>query len=126
MAQVTSSNGLNMYVDSEEYNFGEVSGNAIVKFEFPFKRGAEEIEYIERNCGCSSAFYEDGKIKGELNISQANGSQEYGEGETPIEKFIFVWLNDGHRRYLGDDKKQRQMNPLKSWFRLAIRGKVVK
>lgn len=81
---------------------------------------------ISGNCGCTSAYFKDGKIKGTLDIKKANGSNDYPNGETAVSKYIFVWLNDGQPRFIADELKQKQQNPLKSWFKLSLNGSVVK
>lgn len=127
MAELTVNNGLTILVSSDKYDFGEVNPTDILDYEFPFHGSGDQIEYIEKGCGCTSAYYdaETNKIKGQLDIAKANGSKDYPEGETAINKHLFVWLNDGQPRFVADAKKQKQSNPKKSWFRLNLVGSVV-
>jgi len=125
--ELTVNNGLLTLVDAAVFDFGEVGEKDIKSYAFEFKGSEDQIEYLEKGCGCSSAFYKDGKIQGELDIAQANGNQPYNEGESAINpKYIFVYLNDGEPRFIADSLKQKQANPAKTFFKLSLIGKVVK
>lgn len=125
MAEINKENGLLALVDNDTYDFGEVSKDAVIEYSFPFKGSDAQIEYVEKGCGCTSAYFENGKIKGELNLAQANGGREYEAGDTAVQKSIVVWLNDGQSRFTANHRKERMMNNNKSFFRLNIAGKVV-
>lgn len=126
MAEINENNGLNALVNKTKHLFGEVKETDVLEYEFDFLGSPSQIEYIEKGCGCTSAFFKDGKIKGTLDLKKANGSQAYPNGETAIEKFIFVWLNDGQPRFVADELKQKVQNPLKAYFKLSLNGSVVK
>lgn len=82
---------------------------------------------ISGNCGCTDAFFDtaDNKIKGSLNIAKAS-HKGYPDGETAVNKNLFIWLNDGQPRFTADPQKRKRQNPLKAWFKLELSGKVVK
>lgn len=83
---------------------------------------------ISGNCGCTSAYWDSEKhaIVGTLDMSKAGPAGGYPSGETPITKYVFVWLNDGQSRFEADSKKQQRNNPQKAHLRLTLTGKVVK
>lgn len=124
--QLTEANGVQLYFDNLVFNYGDVAGDAVVEYEFPFKGEADQIEYVEKGCGCTSAYYEDGKVKGQLELAKTAPPNGYGDGSTPVMKYVFVYLNDGERRWVADERKQKQMNPNKSFVRLTLTGNVVK
>lgn len=125
MAEINKENGLLALVDNDTYDFGEVSQDAVIEYSFPFKGSDAQIEYIEKGCGCTSAYFENGAIAGSLDLPKANGNREYEPGETAVQKSIVVWLNDGQPRFIPNHRKERMMNNNKSFFRLNIAGKVV-
>lgn len=124
MAEITKANGLDEYVKDSIYKFGEVTPFDIVEYEFEFLGDPDDIGHVEKSCGCTSAYFKDGKIKGQLNIQQAQ--RNYEKGENPMNKYIFVYLNDGQPRFIADQLKQRQINPEKKFFKLQLAGTVVK
>lgn len=128
MAEITADKGLLVLVDKEKFLFGEQKEDAVVEYSFKFQGDSGQIEYIEKGCGCTSAYFneEKGTIEGTLDLAKANGAQGYSNGETAVNKYLFVWLNDGQKRFIADKQKQKLQNPKKSWFRLQLVGTVVK
>ena len=129
MGEITKGNGLLVLTDADTFDFGrEVKPEDVLDYSFKFSGTGDQIEYIEKGCGCTSAYYdkETNTIKGQLDLAKANGNTEYPNGETAISKFIFVWLNDGQPRFIADPLKQKQQNPEKAWFKLSLVGTVVK
>lgn len=124
MAEIKKETGLLLMVDKDIINLGEAKKDDVFDYEFEFKGTPEQIEYIEKSCGCTSAYFEDGKIKGKLDISKTQTS-DFPEGETVITKYIFVWLNDGQSRFIANERKERIGNPIKSYFKLTLTAKVV-
>ena len=127
MGQITNQNGLEVLVATDRYDFGEAKKDETIEYVFDFLGNADQIEYLEKSCGCSSAFFDEkeGVIRGKLDLSKANGNSEYSPGETAINKMVYVWLNDGQPRFIANHLKEKQQNPAKSWFRLDVVGKVV-
>ena len=105
--------------------FGEVGPDDVIDYNIPFKGDPELIEYIEKGCGCTSAFFRDGAIQGQIHVNQANGNQNYQPGLTTINKYVTVYVNDGQPRFMSDNLKQRKTNPQKSWFRIKLTFSVV-
>lgn len=127
MAELNKENGLLTFVNYHQHDFGQVGPEETIEYSFEFLGSEQQIEYIEKGCGCTSAYWdaETNSIKGELDLSKANGSQEYPKGETSVLKHIFVWMNDGQSRFVANSLKEKQHNPKKSFFRLELVGKVV-
>lgn len=126
MPELKNTNGGLTYVDSMTHYYGEVSEDAVIEYSFKFLKDGDEIEYLEKGCGCTSTEYSDNEIKGTLNLAKAKGNTAYLPGETVVTKYVFVWLNDGQPRFIADSLKRKLQNPKKKWFRLTISGMVVK
>ena len=124
MPELTKGSGLLDYIEDPIFKFENVGPTDIVDYEFPFKQSVQGIEYIEKGCGCTSAYFMDGKIKGQLDLAKAHGN--YEDGDTVISKFVFVWLNDGQPRFVADALKQKVPNPEKKWFKVQVTGTVTK
>lgn len=128
MGQITEVNGLDLFVENGVYNFGEVGPEDVIEYSIKFLKSADDIESVQKGCGCTSAYWDDEKhaIVGTLDMSKAGPAGGYPTGETVITKYIFVWLNDGQPRFEADSKKQQRNNPQKAHLRLTLTGKVVK
>lgn len=124
MSELTLNTGIQIYVEAPTFQFGERGPEDVVEFAFDYKANGNTIEYIQRGCGCSSAYWDEdnNQIKGTLELSKAGNFQP---GETPVSKDFLVYLNDGQKRYIADEAKQMVTNPNKTWFRLMIAGTVV-
>lgn len=120
--EVTTSNGLTMLVETHEYNFGQVGPKDVINYDFKFLGLPSQIEYIEKTCGCTSAFLEGGYFKGEIDMAAAG---DYKPGENTVTKWVYVWLNDGYPRFIANERKEKQLNQLKSYFKLKIYGQVI-
>lgn len=105
--------------------FGEVGPNDVLNYNVIFKGDPALIQYIEKGCGCTSAYFKDGMIQGSINVNQANGSQDYLPGSTVVNKYVTVYMNDGEPRFTSDDLKQRKTNPQKTWFRIKLTFNVI-
>lgn len=105
------------------FSFGTVKENDTVEFEFEFQGNKEDIQYIDKGCGCTDAYFEDGKIKGTLDISKAS---RYNPGLNPVNKYIHVYLNDGRGQYKADEKLRRVIDNDKESIRLQVAGMVEK
>jgi hypothetical protein len=127
MAELIKDKGLEAYIDDPIYNFGEVGASDTIEYSFAFKTGGDVIEYVEKGCGCTSAYWdeENNAIAGSLDMARAAPAKGYSEGRTTVTKYVFVWLNDGRDRFTSDDKKQKVQNPDKEWFRLQLVGTVI-
>jgi hypothetical protein len=123
MPELTKSTGIGEYVDDPNFNFGTVGPEDTIDYEFDFKKSVADLEYIEKGCGCTSAYFMDGKIKGQLDIAKAG---QYQDGDNTVSKYVFVWLNDGQPRFMADTVKQKVANPEKKWFKVQVHGTVTK
>ena len=103
---------------------GIKSPNDIIEFEFELNEGVtgDQIDQIATSCGvCTKAWYDQdvNKIIGTLDVSKAQG--QYNMGQTPINKTIIVYLNDGRRRFIGKEgTKESIADPKKEMERLNI------
>ena len=109
-------------VSKTEFDFGQASPTDVIEFEFDYNDHPDSIHYLEKSCGCTSAYFEDGKIKGVLDL---NKTGNYSSGETNVVKWVTIYLNDGEDRFIADDKKRKIINPNKGTIKLSIRGRVV-
>jgi hypothetical protein len=127
MGEITKNSELAILVEDSIFNMGEVSPTDVIPYSFTFNGTADQIEYLEKGCGCTSTSYDEknNKIVGTLDIQKANGNKEYPNGESSINKYIFVWMNDGQPRFVANLQKQKLLNPKKTWFKLALTGTVV-
>lgn len=121
--ELNENNGLSVLINDATYNFGDVKEDDVIKYEFEFLGNPNQIQYIEKGCGCTSAYFEDGKIKGELDMAKA---QSYESGENQVNKYVYVWLNDGQPRFMANNKKEKITNQNKAYFVLKLIGKVIK
>lgn len=94
----------------------------VISFEFELNDGitGEQIDHIVPDCGvCTKAKLVGNKIVGTVTLSKAQVS--YNPGKTPVTKNVYVYLNDGHPRFIGKDKTKEVMaNPDKQFERLNI------
>lgn len=117
------------YVPFEIYRFNNVSQDAEVEFEFPYlKPDHNFVHYVDNGCGCTRAWFEDGKVKGVLSVSKAGIPLDNGvpaKGTHPINKTITVMLDPSEHYLVAGPKKEKVINQKKPWFRLTIAGTVV-
>lgn len=111
------------YFKENIFKFGQVGPKDVINFEFEFDGDKKDIEYIDKGCGCTDAYFEDGKIKGTLNLAQA---ASYSEGLNPVNKYVIVYMNDGEPHYVRDEMLRRKINQDKHTERLQIAGMVLK
>ena|SRR5688500_7227005 len=124
MAELTTTTGLNRFVDNNVLNLGEVSPTDKVSFSLPWLAKEEAIEYIDPVCRvCTSAGYEDGKISGVLDIAKTG--MTFQPGETVVSKDVLVFLEDGQKRFIPGAKKIKQTNEFKTFIRIRLNAKVV-
>lgn len=119
--EINKNNGLSDFVDNDTFNFNEVSNTAQVEFEFPFKKDKDVIHYIDNGCGCTKAWFEDGKIKGILSIDKAG---QFQAGINPVNKIVTVMLDPQIQYITGGDKKEKIIDQNKRYFRLTLVGRV--
>lgn len=122
MGQLTKNSGLLSYVDTDTWKFGTVSKDAELSFEFDFKQDEKVIDYIDPGCGCTKAWFEDGKIKGTLSIPRAGN---FVEGEHHVGKSVTVMLFPEIPYHIGGPKKEKKINENKPYLRLNIAGTVL-
>lgn len=108
----------------EAFDMGEVGVTDKVTTFFELDElKADDIQYIWPGCGCSDAWYEDGKVYMTIDISQAG---DWKEARMPINKHAFVRLNDGEQEFIADPQKRRKTNEKRKLIRLHAFGVVVK
>ena len=112
---------LKQYVKTDVFKLGTVKSTDVIEYSFDFLGNAnDDIEYLEKSCGCTEAIFKDGQIKGHLDISKS-GKIESG---VTVTKYIYVYIKDGEPRFLRDEKYRKIPNPNKNWFRLQLSGLV--
>lgn len=120
--------GVFEYVPFEIYRFKDVSLETEVQFEFPYLKDPDFIDYVDNGCGCTRAWFEDGKIKGILSVSKAGVPVDengvFLKGVHPINKTISVMLDPSQKYLEGGAKKEKVINQNKPWFRLTLAGTV--
>lgn len=111
------------YVSHSIYNFGEVSPTDVLEFEIEWYKDKSDIDYIVKGCGCTSAYFEDGKIKGTLDMQKAGNFSN--PGITPVQKVFTVWLNDGHSQFRAKNERlEHELNPEKGQIRVTLFARV--
>lgn len=94
----------------------------IISFEFELNEGITEdqIDHIVPDCQvCTKAKLIGNKIIGTVDVSKAQ--YQYNSGKTPMNKTVFIYVNDGRPRFIGKDKTKEVMaNPDKEFERLNI------
>lgn len=121
MANLNGTEDIRKFIDDEPVQLGQdLEKDAQVPFEIAFKGQDSDIFFVFGGCHCTDAFYEDGKIKGTINIARSQYDRETGV----LTQYVMVYMNDGRDFYLQDSKKRRVSNPDKDWFRITLAGKV--
>lgn len=113
---------IGQYVPFNIWNFQAKSGKDVLRFEFPYLGDPEFIDYVEPGCGCTDAWYEDGKIKGILEIERAG---TYASGTNAINKTLTVMLDPTQRYLIPGEQKRKKVNQDKPWLRLSLAGTVI-
>lgn len=108
--------------DILNFNFGVKSPDDVVDFEFVYT-GDSEIFGVQKGCGCTDAFVEGNKIKGQLNLATA---QQYKDGLNDVSKSLSVYFDDGQPFYVQNDGKRLEFNRDKIRVALNVRGTVEK
>lgn len=121
MANLNGTEDFNKYLSEEVVQLGDKLGSdEVVDFKLKWAGAKEDIEYCFGSCHCTDAYYSDGHIQGTLNLSKSNYDRETGV----VSQYVHVYLNDGHKFFITDDKLRRIHNPTKSWVRIRLTGKV--
>ena len=121
MASIDQAEVTQKYIESDKIELGkELDPDSIVEFEVKWIGDENDIDFTFGSCSCTDTFFEDGKIKGTLNISKSN----YDRETKVISQYAYVYLKDNHRFFIADDKKRRINNPSKEWFRIHLTGLV--
>lgn len=101
---------------------GVKAPNDIIKFEFELNEGVtpDQIDHHTPDCLiCTKAKLIGNKLVGSLDLSKAQ--MQYNAGKTPINKVLYVYLNDGKPRFIGKEKtKEAMVNPEKGLERLTV------
>lgn len=102
------------------FNYGNAPESTTVTFEFKYEGDPEYIQYLDKTCSCTKAIYENGYVKGTLDLPAVQENSAYTQ-------YVNVFYNDGQERYKGDPvTKKRIDNPEKKFDRLMITGVVTK
>lgn len=120
MSEVIKKEELDRYIDGRVFKFENAGHKDVVSFEFPFKATEDVIDYIEPGCGCTKAWFEDGKICGTLTIANVGGLNP--EGSTAINKVVTVMLDPGERYLIAGEKKVKRVNEKKRFIKLTLAG----
>lgn len=105
------------YFEKQIVTLGERTEEEVVEFEFPFTGEPDDIQYIQKSCGCTDAYFKDGAVRGTLDMKTAG---RYQKGSNSVTKSIQVIMNDGKDRWISDDEKRIKPNPEKEIARLTI------
>lgn len=112
------------YFKKEVFDVGEVGTNDKVTTFFELDELTEDkILYVWPGCGCSDAWYEDGKVYMTIDIAQAG---DWKESKTPLNKYAFVRIDDGLPEFEADSQKRRKPNDKRELRRLQAFGVVVR
>ncbi len=84
---------LKQYVKTDVFKLGTVKSTDVIEYSFDFLGNAnDDIEYLEKSCGCTEAIFKDGQIKGHLDISKS------GKIELLIDVDDSGWYNEYYRK----------------------------
>ena len=115
------SNEVKIFKETKK-SYGERGPKDKIKFVFELSQGVTEdqIDYIYPDCGaCTQVIVKGNKIVGTIDLSKA--MPQYNDGLTPVNKTVFVKLNDGKRQFIPDSKtKLRKVNKDVKIQRLGI------
>ena len=112
------------YVSTPLYNFGEVKKDQVLDFSIDWMVDPNQIDYIQRGCGCTRVYYEDNKIKGTLDMNKAGRFE--ASGKTPVTKSFSIFLKDGEPHFVGDPTtKEFKLNDKKQNIRVNLYATVV-
>lgn len=114
--------------DSTTFDFGTqtmlLNGEEnVIDFKFPVLNGV--VEHVRKGCGCTDAFYDNGVVRGSLNLKSALGLKEREEkGEYLKAKTVTVYFQDGEPLKVVDGTKEKYNNEKKQ-VTLYIKGTIV-
>jgi len=109
------------YLPEEIIHLGnDLEKDQQVPFEIEWLGKDSDILWVFGGCHCTDAYYENGKIKGTINMSRAGYDRETGV----VSQHVHVYLNDGNEYYISDTKKRRVSNPLSNYVSITLSGKV--
>ena len=110
------------HFDQLSYDFGERNLSEQVEFSFPVLGGT--VEHVRKGCGCTDAYFDNGHIKGVIDLSSAVGEMDDDENKRSIIKTVTVYFKDGKNLKVKNGLKN-EYNINKSQETLSIRGVVV-
>lgn len=104
-------------------DFGKADINGVYNFEFKVNEG-HVVEHVRKGCGCTDAYYDNGYVRGSLDLKAAVGASPK-IGENPVLKTVTVYFRDGKDLKIPNGLKQ-EFNEEKAQETLYIKGVVLK